>query len=93
MTGRRGAGPGPLKVITAQPARYVEGLTDWSAAAMFGDKPVAFLVDRICDVVTIDRGALEAVPAHLDKANARCFAGIVHCGEEVQVVLRAEELL
>jgi purine-binding chemotaxis protein CheW len=78
---------------TAAELARVESLGDWAAVAAFGDKPVAILVDRIRDVVTIRADELEKVPAHLDEANARCFAGLVRWDEEVQVVLRAEEML
>ena len=61
--------------------------------ARFGDKPVAFLVDRIRDVVSVPAQAVEPAPPHLGEANARLFQGVFRCEDEVQVILDAKELL
>ena len=67
----------------------------WPAetVARFGDKPIAFLVDRIRDVVTVDAGELGPVPRHLSEGNAKCFEAVVRLGDEVQLVLNPVALL
>jgi len=78
---------------TAQELRRVESSMSEEDIARFGDKPVAFLVDRIRDVVTVTADQVEPAPPHLGEANARYFMGVFPFEDEVQVILDAKELL
>jgi chemotaxis signal transduction protein len=60
---------------------------------VYGDKPVAFLVDRIGDVVTVPASDMEPAPLHVDEANAGYFAGVVYLGDRLQVILEAGTML
>jgi purine-binding chemotaxis protein CheW len=62
-------------------------------SAVFGDKPVAFLVDRIGDVVTVPAGDVEPAPLHVDETNAGYFAGVVYLDDRLQVILEAGTML
>lgn len=78
---------------TAQELRRLESpLTD-EQIARFGDKPVAFLVDQIRDVVTVSADIVEPAPPHLGEANSHYFVGVFPFEDEVEVILDAKELL
>jgi purine-binding chemotaxis protein CheW len=78
---------------TASELKRADAMLSGEEIARFGDKPTAFLVDRIRDVVTVQATHVEATPPHLGEANARLFDGVIRLGEEVQVLLDAKELL
>lgn len=78
---------------TAHELRRVDSLMNGEEIARFGDKPVAFLVDKIRDVVTVAEDIVEPAPPHLGEATARYFMGVFPFEEDVQVILDAKELL
>ena len=82
-------------VIVKTAAELMRIHMPWSGEqlARFGDKPTAFLVDSIRDVVTVPVAHLEPVPPHLGDANARFFDAVVRLGDHIQVILNPQELL
>jgi purine-binding chemotaxis protein CheW len=78
---------------TAAEIRAARGLTSSLDPTPFGDKAVGFLVDRIGDVTGVTADAIEPVPAHVEEANARYFAGVVRQQEGLQMILDAGALL
>jgi purine-binding chemotaxis protein CheW len=82
-------------VIVKTTAELMRIETPWTGAqlARFGDKPTAFLVDSIRDVVTVAASSIEPVPAHLGDANAKFFDAVVRLGDHIQVILNPQELL
>ncbi len=95
-----GRGPRPITgdshiVILKTAGELVRIGAPWPAdtLARFGDKPIAFLVDRIRDVVAVAVDDLEPVPRHLSDGNAKYFEAVVRLGSEVQVVLNPVALL
>jgi len=59
----------------------------------FGDKPVAFLVDAIGDVITVTESVIEPAPPHLAANNASFVKGVVKLEDNLLVILNAEEML
>lgn len=59
----------------------------------FSDKPLGFLVDRIGDVLTVERGELSPPPPHLEEAISRFVEGVVGVDDRLLVVLNAAEML
>ena len=78
---------------TASELGRVESLRSWDGLERFGDKPIAFLVDRIGDVVAFRADEVEPAPPHLTEASSRYVEGVVRHDGEAQVLLSAEELL
>jgi len=61
--------------------------------ALFGDKPVGFLIDSLGEVAKIPGNAMEPPPPHLDEVNARFFLGVTHRSDRLISILNLEELL
>jgi purine-binding chemotaxis protein CheW len=78
---------------TAAEIRAARGLPASLDPTPFGDKAVSFLVDRIGDVTSVSSDAIEPVPAHVEEANARYFAGVIRQPEGIQMILDAGALL
>ena len=78
---------------TAAEIRAVRGPSDSLDPTPFGDRAVSFLVDRIGDVTGVSAGGIEPVPAHVEEANARYFAGVIRQPEGLQMILDAGALL
>ncbi len=78
---------------TAQEIQTNRNLDGIVSAALFSDKPVGFLVDRVGDVVTVERGELSPPPPHLEEANARFVEGVLRLEGQLLVVLSAAEML
>ena len=77
---------------TAAEIRTVRSLDDFDCR-LFGDKPVAFIVDRIADVIEVPASEIVTPPAHLDQATAKYFSGVVKLNDELQMILSARALL
>ena len=60
---------------------------------LFGDKPIAFLVDSIGDVVTIPEVNIEPTPPHIDEGNASFIKGVSKLGDKLISILNAEEMI
>jgi purine-binding chemotaxis protein CheW len=55
-------------------------------------EPVGLLVDRLSDVVTIERDVLEPPPANIAGVDARFMYGVYQMEGELMVILKIEEL-
>lgn len=78
---------------TAQEIRNISSINIPVDSNQFGDKPVAFLVDRIGDVITIQESMIEPAPPHLPVNNAAYVKGVVKLEDNLFVILNAEEML
>ena len=78
---------------TAPELKKVRGLDQDFDSKPFGDKPIAFLIDNIGDVVSVDERAIEPPPPHLEQAKADHLGGVVRLGERVQMILDAAQIL
>lgn len=60
---------------------------------VFGDKPVAILVDVIGDVVSVNPGEIETPTRNLKSAYARFVAGVVKLNEELLIIINPVRVL
>ncbi len=60
---------------------------------LFGDKPIAFLVDSIGDVVTIYEGNIEPTPPHIDEKSTPFIKGVSKIENNLISILNAEEMI
>jgi purine-binding chemotaxis protein CheW len=78
---------------TGQEIRRIHTMAQSYNPEIFGEKPVAFLADRIGDVVQVNSADEEAVPAHLPEAHARFVQCVTRLDTVVLTVLDPEALL
>ena len=58
-----------------------------------GSDQVAFLVDRIGDIVTIDSSLIDPPPAHVGAVEGRFLSGVAKLESQLLVTLKASEIL
>ena len=58
-----------------------------------GDESVGLLVDRISDIITVDRDSIAAPPANVSGAEGKYFSGVYRSDSEIVVILDIEEIL
>ena len=59
---------------------------------VFKHRNTGFLVDRIGDVITLDPGQAEPVPANIDPKIRHCMDHVIHLESELIMILRAEKI-
>jgi len=78
---------------TAPEIRKVRNMeTDFIINA-FGDKPVAFLVDKIGDVISVYEDQVEPAPPHLDELKAKYVFGVVRMEDQLLMIINAAQML
>lgn len=78
---------------TAQEIQTITNIGQHVEGTNFGDKPIAFLVDEIGDVVTLPVGMIEPSPPHLVQSNAPFVKGVAKNRNTLLIILNAEEML
>lgn len=78
---------------TIQELRMLRGFDNDARFDFFGDKPIGFIVDSIGDLITVEKGALEATPPHLDEEFAKFVDGVVRLKDSLVIVLAPNQVL
>ena len=60
---------------------------------VLGDKPLAFLVDKIGDVISVYEDQVEAAPPHLDEIKSKYVYGVVRLEDQLLMILNAAQML
>ena len=80
-------------VKTRQELELMHGMVDQVPDGAWSDKPVAFLVDGIGDVLTVERTRIDRVPPHLSEKKAVYLEGVCRIDDELLIILAAQQLL
>ncbi len=80
-------------IKTRQELEQMSEISNHLPEGAWSDKPVAFVVDGIGDVVTIDATGLDRVPPHIPEKVATYLEGVVHVDDELLILLDAQQLL
>ncbi|EKD27182.1 MAG: hypothetical protein ACD_79C00821G0002 [uncultured bacterium] len=60
---------------------------------IFGDKLTGFLVDRIGDVMIVERARIEPPPPNLMESHIRYVEGVIPLDRGAMIILNAEEII
>lgn len=58
-----------------------------------GEEMVGLCVDRVGDVLDCSEQEIEPLPSHLERANGRCFQGVVQLDTELLLVLDVDAVV
>jgi purine-binding chemotaxis protein CheW len=78
---------------TAQEIQHLSLVEDALNTELFGDKPIAFLVDCIGDVITIPEKTIEPTPPHIDETHSLFIKGVTKIEDALFTILNAEEMI
>lgn len=78
---------------TTDEMRSVPELYNEFQIEKFGTKPVAFLADRIGEVVTVESDLIKPPPPHLTDTNTKYVEGVVALNQHLLVLLKATAML
>jgi purine-binding chemotaxis protein CheW len=80
-------------IKTRQEFSLMHESADLGDAGKWGDKPVAFLVDSIGDVLTFESSSIDRVPPHIPEQIARYIEGVRRVDGELLILLDAQKLM
>jgi purine-binding chemotaxis protein CheW len=80
-------------IKTRQELEQMSDMGDRLPEGAWSDKPVAFVVDGIGDVLAIDGTEIDRVPPHIPEKIAAYLEGVVHVEDELLILLDAQQLL
>jgi len=77
----------------AELSALAEHLEEADDRDILGDKPLAFLVDSIGDVVTVDISEIEPVPHHLRERSTELFRGVIKLKDRLLMILTPTKVI
>lgn len=80
-------------IKTRQELERMRDMGDHLPEGAWSDKPVAFIVDGIGDVLTVDGTGIDRVPPHIPEKIATSLEGVVHVDDTLLILLDAQQLL
>ena len=80
-------------IKTRHELELVRDAGDLDTGTTWGEKPIAFLVDGIGDVLPVGTAAIERVPPHIPERIGGYLHGVVRAGDELLILLDAGRLL
>lgn len=78
---------------TAVEMRNIQGTDLHYTCELFGDKQIAFIVDRVGDVATVKNSDEESRPAHIDDTHAQFIRGVTRVDNSLMTILDPQALI